>query len=258
MPRDFFQDRYAGLLVPLFSSPSRRSWGIGELMDLPALGSWMSDAGFAFVQLLPLNEMAGGQNSPYSALSAMAIDPIFIAPADVPDLQALGGEAVLGERERADLQAVRESPAIDYARVRALKTTAFRAAFAHFLEQEWRPKTARARRFQRFTERTRWWLDAYTVFRALHARFDNRAWTDWDAPLRDRDPAALREARAELAGEILFYAYCNGLRRINGPRRARRRDRRVRRLPVHGERRQRRRVGAANRLPYGRLGRRAA
>ena len=93
MPRDFFHDRYAGLLVPLFSIPSRRSWGIGELMDLPALASWMSGAGFAFVQLLPLNEMAGGQSSPYSALSAMAIDPIFIAPSAVPDLDAIGGEA---------------------------------------------------------------------------------------------------------------------------------------------------------------------
>ena len=211
MPRDFFQDRYAGLLVPLFSIPSRGSWGIGELADLPALGSWMSDAGFAFVQLLPLNEMAGGQNSPYSALSAMAIDPIFIAPAGVPDLQALGGEAVLSERERADLRAVRESPSIDYARVRALKTAAFRAAFARFVEHEWRPKTARARRLQRFTERSRWWLDAYTLFRALHARFHDRAWTEWDAPLRDRNPEALRAARTELRDEILFYAYLQWL-----------------------------------------------
>jgi 4-alpha-glucanotransferase len=211
MPRDFFQDRYAGLLVPLFSIPSRRSWGIGELADLPALGSWMSDAGFAFVQLLPLNEMAGGQNSPYSALSAMAIDPIFIAPSAVPELEALGCEAVLSTRQREDLEAVRRAPAIDYARVRALKTTAFRAAFAHFVEHEWKTKSARGRRLQRFTERSRWWLDAYTLFRALHAKFGDRAWTDWDAPLRDRNPAALREARAELADEILFYAYLQWL-----------------------------------------------
>src|SRR5215510_12081329 len=114
MPRDFFQGRYAGLLVPLFSIPSRRSWGIGELADLPALGSWMSDAGFAFVQLLPLNEMAGGQNSPYSALSAMAIDPIFIAPSAVPELEALGGEAVLSDLERRGLRIAREATWIDY------------------------------------------------------------------------------------------------------------------------------------------------
>ena len=211
MPRDFFHDRYAGLLVPLFSIPSRRSWGIGELTDLVPLGSWMADAGFAFVQLLPLNEMAGGQNSPYSALSAMAIDPIFIAPSAVPDFEAAGGERVLDDRERADLEAARGSASIDYGRVRELKTKAFRAAFAHFLEHEWRAKTARARRFQRFTERTRWWLDAYTLFRALHAKFGGRAWTEWDPPLRDREPGALREAREELAGEIQFYAYLQWL-----------------------------------------------
>src|SRR6476620_762156 len=140
-PRDFFHDRYAGLLVPLFSIPSRTSWGIGELWDLPALGAWLADAGFSFVQLLPLNEMADGQNSPYSALSAMAIDPIFIAPSAVPEIEALGGEAVLSDGERADLRAARESPIIDYARVRALKTTAFRAAYAHFAEREWKTKT---------------------------------------------------------------------------------------------------------------------
>ena len=54
---------------------------------------WMTGAGFSFVQLLPVNEMADGQNSPYSAMSAMAIDPIFISPAAVPDIAALGGEA---------------------------------------------------------------------------------------------------------------------------------------------------------------------
>src|SRR4051794_3974119 len=211
MPRDFFHERHAGLLVPLFSIPSRRSWGIGELWDLPALGAWMSDAGFSFVQLLPLNEMAGGQNSPYSALSAMAIDPIFIAPAAVPEIEALGGEAILTGDERAQLEIARTAPGIDYGRVRALKTKAFRAAFAHFLAHEWRPKTARARRLQRFSERSRWWLDAYTLFRALHARVGGRAWTEWDAPLRDRTPEALRQARTELADEILFYAYLQWL-----------------------------------------------
>jgi len=106
---------------------------------------------------------------------------------------------------------VRESPSIDYGRVRALKTTAFRAAFARFVEHEWGRKTPRARRLQRFTERSRWWLDAYTLFRALHARAGGRAWTEWEAPLRDRDPAALRAARAELSDEILYYAYLQWL-----------------------------------------------
>src|SRR5438067_2250010 len=127
------------------------------------------------------------------------------------EVEALGGEALLDETERAELDAVRRLPSIDYHRVRALKTTAFRAAFARFLEHEWASKSARARRLQRFTERSRWWLDAYTLFRALHARFGDRAWTDWDAPLRDRDPAGLSQAREELAEEMLFHAYLQWL-----------------------------------------------
>jgi 4-alpha-glucanotransferase len=211
MLRDFFHDRYAGLLVPLFSIPSRRSWGIGELWDLPPLAAWMRDAGFSFVQLLPMNEMAGGQNSPYSALSAMAIDPIFIAAWAVPEIEALGGEAVLDAAERRELEDVRRAPAIEYGRVRALKTKAFRAAFTWFMEHEWRARTPRARRLQRFIERARWWLADYTLFRALHDRHDGRAWTEWDALLRDRDAAALAAARTELADEILFRAYLQWL-----------------------------------------------
>src|SRR3982751_4369199 len=108
MARDFFEGRHAGVLVPLFSIPSRESWGIGEIPDLVTLGRWLREAGFGFVQLLPINEMAEGQNSPYSALSAMAIDPIFIAPADMPDVAALGGEALLDGDEQARLAQARQ------------------------------------------------------------------------------------------------------------------------------------------------------
>jgi 4-alpha-glucanotransferase len=211
MPRDFFRGRHAGLLVPLFSIASRESWGIGEIGDLPKLGTWMSGAGFSFVQLLPLNEMAEGQNSPYSALSAMAIDPIFISPSAVPELQALGGASVLKKAERAELARVREAPAIDYAAVRALKSRALRAAFNYFVREEWQKKTPRARQLRLFQGRERWWLDEYALFRALHAKYEGRYWRDWDAPLRDRVPSALQPARRELESEILYYTYLQWL-----------------------------------------------
>ena len=207
MPRDFFHGRHAGLLVPLFSMPYRASWGIGEIADLPRLGAWMMEAGFSFVQLLPINEMANGQNSPYSAMSAMAIDPIFIAPADMVDVAALGGEALLDEAERARLATARQARAVDYTSVRALKNKVFRAAFEHFRATEWETNGPRAHRLKIFLDRARWWLDDYALFRALHARERGRAWTEWEEPLRDRRPDALAKARQELAGEILFYSY---------------------------------------------------
>ena len=211
MRRDFLAGRHAGLLVPLFSIPSRESWGIGEIPDLARLGRWMKDAGLGFVQLLPLNEMADGQNSPYSALSAMAIDPVFIAPSAVPELEGFGAESFLDAAERDRLRCARDAGSIDYATVRALKDRVFRLAFELFVTDEWRPRTPRAARLKAFMEREHWWLHEYSLFRALHAQEDGRHWREWDAPLRDREPAALDRARGELYGDILYYAYLQWL-----------------------------------------------
>jgi 4-alpha-glucanotransferase len=211
MPRDFFHGRHAGLLVPLFSLPSRESWGIGEIGDLPRLSAWMVDAGFSFVQLLPINEMADGQNSPYSAMSAMAIDPIFISTASVPDVESLGGEALLPPAERALLKKARQSSTIDYAAARTVKMFALRAGFDHFRQEEWKRDTNRALRLKAFIDAEGWWIDDYALFRALHARARGQYWRDWAAPLRDRDPAALQAARTELANEILFHSYLQWL-----------------------------------------------
>ena len=211
MARDFFQGRHAGLLVPLFSIPSRSSWGIGEIGDLPRLAAWMADAGFSFVQLLPINEMADGQNSPYSAMSAMAIDPIFIAPSAVPDIEAAGGEGLLSDEERSRLAVARAARTVDYATVRAIKIRALRAGFEHFRAAEWGQNTRRAQRLKLFLDRARWWLDDYALFRAVHAREDGRYWKDWPEAIRDRQPAEMARMRQELATEILFYSYLQWL-----------------------------------------------
>ena len=72
---------------------------------------WLARAGLDFVQLLPVNEMEDGQNSPYSALSAMAIDPIFICvsptcrtssrPAARTHVRRRGSRALVEARARA-------------------------------------------------------------------------------------------------------------------------------------------------------------
>lgn len=203
----FATGRHAGALVPLFSIPSAASWGIGEIADLPRLARWLEAAALDFVLILPVNEMAEGQNSPYSALTAMAIDPIFIAIADLEEFRRLGGEAALGAEERERLDAARRAPAVDYATVRPLKLRVLREAFDRFLQDDWRGGSARGEAFQGFVERERWWVDDYALFRALHDEHDKRCWLDWPAALGFRDPAAIEEARRRLRGAILYYMW---------------------------------------------------
>jgi 4-alpha-glucanotransferase len=207
MTRPHSGSRRAGILVPLFSIPSSHSWGIGEISDIERMARWLEGAGQRLLQLLPINEMPPGETSPYSALSAMAIDPQFIAIEGLEDYDAIGGEPALEPELRAQLDRVRMTPQIDYRTVRRLKQTVLRRAFAHFRDTEWAGGTRRASAFRIYIEQQAWWLDDYALFRALHARHDERAWTDWPEPLRNRRPDALEEARVELADDILFRQY---------------------------------------------------
>src|SRR5688572_4154226 len=203
--------RRAGILVPLFSIPSSNSWGIGEIGDIPVFAKWLRAAGQGILQLLPINEMPPGERSPYSALSAMAIDPQFISLGQVEDFIALGGEPRLEPDVRARLDRARAARTVDYETVRELKQAALRRSFARFAETEWNGGTAREAALRQYIKDEAAWLDDYALFRALHARHDERSWLEWPAPLRDRDPAALAQARADLADDILYRQYLQWL-----------------------------------------------
>ena len=185
--------------------------------------AWLADAGLTVLQLLPLNEMAPGQQSPYSAISAMAIDPIYIRVTAVPDFIAIGGEASLGADDRELLAAVRHAPRVDYANVRTLKHRAFRAAFDRFLEAEWRRRYRSRARVQALRHR------AGVVgggLRALsrHSRAAGRAAVDGMARRaaaaragRDRSRAARALARSRCSTST-----CSGWRGTQWQERARR------------------------------------
>ena len=203
----FWTGRHAGLLVPLFSIPSSRSWGIGEITDIPVLAAWMRTACLDFLQILPVNELPSGERSPYSAMTAMAIDPIYIGVHAVEDFQALGREAATNGQLRSDLTGLRRAPGVDYVSVRSLKMRALSRAFDEFVRTEWHTGTARASALRAYIDRQAWWIEDYALFRALHAWHEGRPWTTWEPPLRDRRPAAVEAARCTHAREILFYEY---------------------------------------------------
>ena len=203
----FATGRHAGVLVPLFSIPSRQSWGVGEIPDLSRLAHWLAMAGLDIVQLLPVNEMQEGQHSPYSALSAMAIDPIFIAVHELEDFVEAGGERALDDDDRRRIDAARATPRVAHDLIRRAKTDALHLSHRNFVRRHWSTDSVRASRFREFAERERWWLDDYGLFRALHEEHAARYWLGWEPELRDRDPAALAAARERLSPNILYYEY---------------------------------------------------
>lgn len=194
--------RRAGLLLPLFSARSTRSWGVGDIADLARLGPWLRASGLRLLQVLPVNDMATGQTSPYSALSAMAIEPLYIALDDLADVQALGDEAyTAGERElREQLNGTR---AVPYVEAMATKDAILRRAFDRFREVEWAGDTPRAGALRDYVAEEGWWLHDYALFRVLHDHFKARPWWEWPEGLAGRDASALAHAREEHATAVL-------------------------------------------------------
>src|SRR6187551_1038282 len=107
------RQRHAGVIVPAFSLRSARDWGVGEIPDLGGIAAWLAAAGQSSLHTLPLVERAAHERSPYSALSAFAIDPIHLGLDQVEDFVASGGRAALSEEDRATIARLRAATTID-------------------------------------------------------------------------------------------------------------------------------------------------
>ena len=199
--------RHAGVSLPLFSAGSTSSWGIGEINDVAPLSAWLGSAGFDRLMLLPIGTMGADQTSPYSASSAMAIDPIFISIEALADFAGAGGRAALSAAAREDLKRAVGAHRVAYGGIRRVKEEALRLAFAWFVQAEWEPLTLRGSQLARFIAHEGWWLDDYALFQTIAADRPGESWRDWPAPLRDRDPQAMDDARRHLARGVLFHQY---------------------------------------------------
>lgn len=195
-------DRLAGLTIPLFSLRTARSMGIGEIPDLADAGRLARAAGLRLIQLLPVAELSGAETSPYGALSAFGIDPMFIGWAGEPDVPA----AVLDDAA-AEIAALAARPTVDHAGVRALKRRLRDAAFERFAAEHLARDTERARAFAAFVREHGAWLWDLSLFRALKDDLGDAPWWEWPAALRDRDATELERAAACLRPAVQRHQY---------------------------------------------------
>ncbi len=202
------EHRIAGVLIPLFALRSESDQGIGDVGDLRRFVDWAAETGFTLIQLLPINE-TGGDNSPYNAISSMALDPttLELTPEMLPDLSANDHATALASE---DLSTLREGP-VKYGRVKALKQRLLRSAFERF---EKAGNGERRQAFQQFETLHTGWLEGYTLFRALMERNGGtECWDRWPADqqtavtARGWEGRLPSEERQRFLRSKRFYAY---------------------------------------------------
>jgi 4-alpha-glucanotransferase len=204
-PRQHF-GRAAGVAVPLFCLRGRHDLGGGSILDLIPFIDWLDRWHQRVVQLLPLNEAAWGETSPYNSSSAFALDPGYISATEVDDVTAsesarrwLESRAVRRRLRRLRQSRWRHRKASYRLTVRLLEL-----GFSHF---EAAASAERTARFERFCRAQARWLDDFALFRALGELHEGAMWETWPEGLRCRDRKALRQAAARLAPRVRFAQY---------------------------------------------------
>ena len=188
--------RCAGILIPLFSIRTRDDFGRGEILGLAPMIDLALSMGHRAIQLLPLDETGPDDLSPYSAMSVMAIDPMYISLSGLPGV----GRVVLARGREAVGKARFVPRAVTRREKFALLERAYRASRARGGRDE-------GAQLDAFIEANSYWLHDYALFRALKERFKWSSWEAWPAPIAQREPAALELARRELADPIEMYGY---------------------------------------------------
>jgi 4-alpha-glucanotransferase len=183
------QYRASGLLLHVTSLPS--PYGIGDVG--PAAIKWIDqlhEAGQTWWQSLPLGPTGYG-NSPYQSLSSCAGNGLLISP------DWLIEDGLLRASDCAPVSF--SETAVDYPAVITFKRQLLSQAWTNFSSGA--PPVLKGD-FEEFCRYQRHWLEDYALFRVLKAKYNGAYYLDWPAELVTRVPAALAQARRDLASEI--------------------------------------------------------
>lgn len=166
--------KVAGVVIPVFSLRSSRSYGVGDFGDLKALIGWTVKTKMHAIQILPINDtttMGGWQDSyPYNAISVFALHPLYCDLNALPRLD----DRLAMEKFMMKQQKLNALKAMDYEQVMALKMDYLRRVYAQEGKQ-----TLESGEFGLFFENNKDWLIPYAAFSYLRDLYQTAEFYKW-------------------------------------------------------------------------------
>ena len=196
-----------GILLPVSAMKTDTDWGVGDFSSLCEWVQFLGKLGTKIVQILPLQETAPGQNCPYSALSAFAIDPVYIDVLKVREVQLSNPAQESVHNLQGNIAAWRLSRKAAFKPVKEAKLKILWQAYQFFLEHDFNQHTAQAQAFEAYYSANKSWLRGYSIFRALKELHHWQTWKDWPAELRDFQPQEVAQFEHQYREYICFFAY---------------------------------------------------
>ncbi|MDR3167220.1 MAG: 4-alpha-glucanotransferase [Treponema sp.] len=170
-----FEQRLIGTVVPVGALRGERSLGVGEFPDLTEFAGLCARMGIGLIQLLPVND-TGSQSSPYFALTAFALHPLYLRIGDLSE-----ATRYTRELERLGREFDKETR-FPYERIFRAKMKLLREIYAaHEKDIAGRAKPGAS--LAVWIEKHPW-VKEYAVFRRLKEANEERSWKEWPAYTR--------------------------------------------------------------------------
>ena len=120
---DLLRTKHTGVLFPVFSMRSEKDWGIGDIKTMERWFPNLKAMNLNLLQVLPMKEMPAGVIGPYTALSAFALDPVYISVEDLPELKDFPWlrDEIASEDFQKRLAELRAADKVNYEAVKFLK-----------------------------------------------------------------------------------------------------------------------------------------
>jgi 4-alpha-glucanotransferase len=198
--------RLIGVVVPLGALWGKKSIGVGEFPDLVEFAGLCTRMGVGLIQLLPVND-TGYESSPYSALTAFALHPLYLRIGDLAELSppAENAAGFIGKLEalKRNFEGRARFPFGELIRAKMSLLREIYAANKPEIAKKAQPGASLALWIEAHP-----WVKEYAVFRRLKEINDERSWKEWPdyRMVTARDIEALWN-NDEFRGEHLFWVW---------------------------------------------------
>ncbi|HEX7153035.1 MAG TPA: 4-alpha-glucanotransferase [Thermoanaerobaculia bacterium] len=98
-----------GVFLPLYAAHTSRSWGTGDVGDLLAYTDWINSIGGGVVATLPMLAAFSDEPSPYSPVSRLFWNELYLDPTRLPEFDAR-------DLDREEIERLQHSREVEYAR----------------------------------------------------------------------------------------------------------------------------------------------
>jgi len=191
-----FNHYITGISIPVSAIKTKNSCGIGEFNDLEVLGNWCKSIGIEVIQILPVND-TGFQNSPYSAISAFALHPIYLRIHTIPEYNK---HSDFSKELNTIKSKFNDSKKVNFNEVLKEKLILLKKIYKYALQE------IQLDKIFHIWIKNNLWIIPYAVFNVLKERNNRKHWKEW-VEMKNPDDNSINLVWEKEKEECFFYAW---------------------------------------------------